>query len=172
VQQRLQDEVQAVLGGRKPTIEDIPNLQYTLMVIKEAMRLYPPGWILGREPIEPTTIGQYEIPTGSIIFITPYVVHRDGRFFDEPDCFRPERFDAAREKEIPRYAYIPFGGGPRVCVGAGFAMMEMQIVLATIAQRYWMDYPSGEEVEVASGVTLHPAKPIYITFHHSRSTLR
>jgi len=164
VQQKIQQEVKTALNGQQPEMEDIPRLPYTSMVIKEVLRLYPPGWILGREPIEPTKIGPYDIPKGAIIFISPYVAHRDRRFFDDPDTFRPERFDAAHEKNIPRYAYFPFGGGSRVCMGAGFATMEMQLVLATIAQRFTMQLTSKEEVGVVSGLTLLPDRPIELAF--------
>jgi cytochrome P450 len=169
IQQRLQQEVQTALEGRQPAMEDMPRLPYTSMIIKEALRLYPPGWILGREPIEPTTIGSYNIPKGAIIFISPYVAHRDGRFFDNPDSFRPERFDPAHEKDIPRYAYFPFGGGARVCIGAGFAMMEMQLVLARIAQRFTVLSTTDEEVGVVSGLTLLPDRPINLSFQKLNS---
>lgn len=164
IQHKLQKEVAEALGGQQPTMEDIPRLPYTSMIIKEALRLYPPGWILGREPIEPTMIGPYAIPKGAIIFISPYVVHRDGRFFDDPDTFRPERFDPAHEKDIPRYAYFPFGGGTRVCMGAGFATMEMQLILATIAQRFTMQPATNAEIGVVSGLTLLPDQPIDLIF--------
>ncbi len=169
-QHRLQQEVKTVLDGRRATMEDIPRLTYTTMVIKEILRLYPPGWILGREPIEPTTIGDYAIPQGAIIFISPYVVHRDKRFFDDPDTFRPERFDSAHEKDIPRYAYFPFGGGSRVCMGAGFATMEMQLVLATIMQRFTMQLTTDAKVGVVSGLTLMPDRPINLSFQKLNHT--
>jgi cytochrome P450 len=164
IQQKLQHEVKTALDGRRPTMEDMPRLPFTTMVIKEILRLYPPGWILGREPIEPTMIGPYPIPKGAIIFISPYVAHRDARFFDDPDTFRPERFDPVHEKDIPRYAYFPFGGGSRICMGAGFATMEMQLVLVTIAQRFTMQPTTRDEVGVVSGLTLLPDQPINLSF--------
>ena len=141
VQARLHQEVDEVLGrganGRLPTLDDLPHLPYTEMVIKEALRLYPPAWILGaRQAAVDAELDGYPIPQGSLIFISPYVMHRQEQYYPDPEQFDPERFSPEREAELPRYAYIPFGGGPHVCIGNSFAMMEARLLLATIAQRF------------------------------------
>jgi cytochrome P450 len=143
------------LDGRPPTLADLPNLPYTLLVIKEAMRLYPPAWVLnGRQAIEDTTIGGYAVPRGSVVFIAPYVIHRRPQFFPNPEQFNPERFAPEREKELPRYAYLPFGAGPRICIGNSFAMMEAHLIVATIAQRYRLRLAAGQTITLNPQITL------------------
>lgn len=157
VEARLHEEVDGVLNGRSPTLHDLPNLPYTQMVIKETLRLYPPAWVLnGRTPLTDTEIGGYPIKKGNIIFISPYVMHRLPHYFPEPEAFRPERFTPEQEKELPRYAYLPFGGGPRVCIGNAFAMMEAQLLLATIAQRFRLELVPGQEIVPNPLITLSP----------------
>lgn len=154
---RLHAEVDSVLGGVAPTLSDLARLPYTDWVIKEALRLNPPAWILnGRTPLADMELGGYTIPKGSLIFISPYVMHRDPRYFDNPDAFIPERWADGLEKRIPRYAYFPFGGGPRVCIGNQFALMEAKLVLATIAGRYQLSLASSEPVELDPLITLRP----------------
>jgi cytochrome P450 len=165
VQDRIRAEVDAVLGDRQPTLADLSQLTYTTMVLKETMRMYPPGWILGREAVEPAKIGDYDIAVGSLIFISPYLFHRDERFFEDAQTFKPERFDPAVEKQIQKYTFLPFSAGPRVCMGAGFAMMEMPIALATIVQQFCVETISSEEIEILPALTLMPASPVNIRFH-------
>ncbi|MCS6871909.1 MAG: cytochrome P450 [Anaerolineae bacterium] len=136
VEAKLWAELDSVLGGRAPTLADLPNLPYTEMVIKEAMRLYPPAGGVSRMPITDVQLGEYVLPKGSNVFISMYVMHRDPRYFPEPERFIPERFSKEREAEIPRYAYLPFGAGPRICIGNSFAMLEARLILATVAQRF------------------------------------
>lgn len=137
VESALWQELDRVLGGRPPTADDLPQLVYTSMIIKETLRLYPTGWMLfPRETTEDVVLGGYSITKGSIIYISPYVIHRDERYFPEPERFNPERFRGGAEKHLPRGAYIPFGLGPRVCMGQHFATMEAVLTLATVAQRY------------------------------------
>ena len=153
----LHEEVRTVLGGRLPTVDDLPRLTYTEMGVKEAMRLYPPAWILsGRVGSADIALGPYHLPAGSAVFISPYAMHRLPDYFSEPDRFVPERFTAAKERELPRYAYIPFGAGPRVCIGNHFAMLEVRLILATIAQRFRFALPPGHEVVLNPQITLSP----------------
>ncbi len=154
----LHEELDGVLHGRTPTLDDLPHLPYTLQVIKEAMRLYPPAWILnGRTPLTDVEIGGYTLPKGSMIFIAPYVMQRLPQHFPDPEQFLPERWTPEMEKALPKYAYMPFGGGPRVCIGNSFAMMEAQLILATIAQRYRLRLVAGTAVQPEALITMSPA---------------
>jgi cytochrome P450 len=156
VRARLDAELDAVLGDRAPQADDAPRLQYTLMVIEEAMRLYPPGWVLVRVAVEDDEIDGYAIPRGSIVALSPWVTHRDPRHWPDPERFDPERFDPARKVARPRYAYFPFSGGPRQCIGKHFALLEMQLVVAAVAQRYRLELPPGREVTPEAQLTLRP----------------
>ncbi len=158
IEAKLAEELQAVLGGRMPAPEDLPRLHYTEMVIKEAMRLYPAVWGIGRRAIEECELGGYRVPAGSNVFILQWRTQRDPRFFPDPDRFDPERWreDPVRSGKIPRFAYFPFGGGPRVCVGASFAMMEVTLLLAMIQQRFHLEIVPGHLIELFASVTLRP----------------
>ena len=156
VETKLHEELDAVLGGRKPTLEDLSRLPYTEMIIKEAMRLYPPAFATTREALNDTLIGEYPIKKGETIYINIYGVHRDTRFFPDPDRFDPERFSPENEKQMHKYAYLPFGGGPRVCIGNAFAMMEARLILATVAQRYRLKLAPGHQVVPERLFTLRP----------------
>lgn len=153
---RLRTEVDAVLEGRTPEMADLEDLAYTEWVVKEALRLYPPAFVNFREPTEDVVVGGYETPAGTIIVIPTYVVHRDDRWYDDPDTFRPERWRADKASERPEYAYLPFGGGPRHCIGMRFAMLEAQLVLATIASQVTMEDAADSPLEVTTSVTLQP----------------
>jgi len=170
VEAKLHAELDSVLAGRMPTLRDLGALPYTQQVLKEAMRLYPPAWTLNaREPAEDVTLDSgYTIPKGTQVFITPYVLHRLPRYFAEPDQFRPERFTPQFEESLPRYAYMPFGGGPRVCIGNAFAMMEAQLVLATVAQQYSLQLAPGAKVEPQPLITLTAKNgiPMQLTARH------
>jgi cytochrome P450 len=164
VEARLHAELDAVLGGRTtPAVEDLPRLAYTRMVIEEAMRLYPPVWVIGRTAIGDDEIGGYRIKANSEIIMCLYVTHRHPEFWDEPDKFDPERFTPERVAARPRYAYFPFGGGPRQCIGNNFALMETQLVLATVAARYRLRLTPGQRVEPEASITLHPRHGIRMT---------
>ena len=125
-----------VLGSRVPTAQDLPDLKYTRMVIEEALRLYPPTPLLSRKAIADDELQGYPIAANSMIMISPYAVHRHPALWEEPERFDPERFTPERSAARPAYAYFPFGGGPRMCIGNHFAMMEAQLILSTVAQRY------------------------------------
>ena len=161
VEAALHEELDRVLAGRQPTLADLPNLPYSLQIIKEAMRLYPPAWILnGRAALTDVAIGGYTIPKGSTVFVSPYVMHRLPQYFAEPEAFKPERFTPEFEKALPKFAYMPFGGGTRVCIGNAFAMMEAQLLLATIAQTYRLAVAQSEPVPYKAQITLIPENGI------------
>ncbi|RKH47188.1 cytochrome P450 [Corallococcus sicarius] len=161
---RLHAEVDTVLGGRVPTAEDVPKLVYTRQVVEEAMRLYPPGVIFSRTVQEDDVIGGFRIPKGSAVDVSPYVTHRHPDFWEEPDAFRPERFAPEAAAKRHRFAYFPFSGGPRQCIGNGFAMMESQLVLATVAQRYQLREAPGFSLQPESHLSLRPkgGLPMYL----------
>jgi cytochrome P450 len=157
VETKLHEELDQVLAGRAPTLADLQSLPYALMVIKETMRLYPPAWILnGRTAVEDIEIGGYLIPKGSRVFISPYAMHRLPQYFPDPEQFDPERWLPEREAALPKYAYIPFGGGPRVCIGNSFALMEAHLLLATIAQQYRLSLAPGQNIVPAALITMSP----------------
>jgi len=168
VEAALHRELDHALQGRDATAADLPNLPYTDMIVREAMRLYPPAAGFAREPIEDVAIGGYTVPARSLVTVNTYALHRDARFFDDPEQFRPERFASGWEDRIPRYAYLPFGGGPRVCIGNGFAMMEARLVLATIAQRYRLTLAPGQTIVPVQLVTTRPRGGLRMTLHGRR----
>ncbi|RKI67450.1 cytochrome P450 [Corallococcus sp. AB049A] len=164
VEARLHAELDAVLGGRAPTAEDVPRLGYTKQVVEETMRLYPAGVIFSRTVKEDDVIGGFHIPKGSAVDVSPYVTQRHPDFWEEPEAFRPERFAPEAAAKRHRFAYFPFSGGPRQCIGNSFAMMETQLVLATVAQRYRLREAPGFTLEPDSHLTLRPrgALPMYL----------
>src|SRR5690606_29685636 len=133
---QLRAELNRVLCGRLPTPDDLKDLPYNAMVVKEALRLYPPAWALPRETTEDTEIGGYPIRRGSLLLGVPFLIQRDSRYYDQPESFMPERFANNAERHLPQHVYLPFGGGPRYCVGSTFALLAMQLTLATVYQRY------------------------------------
>lgn len=146
VEARLLEELETVLGDRAATLSDLPRLIYTEMVIRESMRLYPPAWSLTRQTIDSVDIGGYPIDKGRVVVLNIYGMHRDARYFPDPDRFDPERFRPENEKNIPKYAYLPFGGGPRVCIGNAFAMMEAKLIVATIARQFRLALAPDQQV--------------------------
>jgi cytochrome P450 len=153
---RLHAEVDAVLGGRPPTAEDAPRLRFTEAVMLESMRLYPPAYVVGREAIHECEVAGYRVPRGLTILMAQWVVQRDSRFFAAPEKFHPERWLGDLLQRLPKYAYFPFGGGPRVCIGNTFAMLETTLVLAMLAQRLRFERASGPAVEPWPLFTLRP----------------
>ena len=153
---RLHGELDRVLEGRAPGVADLPRLRYTEMVLSESMRLFPPAWILGRRAIVDHELGGYRIPAGSIVLLSQWITHRDARYFPDPLRFDPQRFTAEAQAARPKFSYFPFGGGPRVCIGEGFAWMEGVLVLATIARRWRFLPVDGIPVTPAAMITLRP----------------
>ena len=160
VRQRLHTEIDTVLNGRTPAVTDLPRLRYVERVVKESMRLYPPAWVISRCAIEDDVIGGCRIPAGAIVLVSPYVTHRHPRFWANPEDFDPDRFEASRHAERPLFAYFPFGGGPRQCIGNSFAMMELVLVVTTIAQQCQLNLSLGEGVGTSPSITLRAATPI------------
>ena len=160
VEQKLWAELDAVLGGRTPTVDDWPKLKYAEMIGLESMRLYPPAYVIGREATADCVVGGYHVPRGTTLLMPQWVVHRDPRFWDEPEKFRPERWGEERIKSLPKFAYFPFGGGPRMCIGQQFAMMEMVLILATIAQKFRFRMQPGATVTPQALFTLRPVPGI------------
>ena len=165
VEAQLLRELDDVLGGRAPTTADLPNLPYTEMLVREVLRLYPPAAGVAREPVEDVDIGGYVVPRGSLVTVNTYALQRDARFFDDPERFDPGRFARGWEERIPRNAYLPFGGGPRVCIGNGFAMMETRLILATIAQRCRLSLEPNQSVTPVQLVTVRPKDRLRMRLH-------
>jgi cytochrome P450 len=155
IEAKLHDEVDRVLGGRLPTVADVPQLVYTRMVLDETLRLYPVPW-LERRAAQADAIGDYHIPARSLIYISPYLTHRHPEFWEDPERYDPERFSPDRADTRPRFAYFPFGGGPRMCIGKGFAQLEAQLTLAAIAQRYRLRPVPDHPVERKMQITTSP----------------
>jgi cytochrome P450 len=160
VEARLHEELARVLGDRPPAVTDLANLPYTEMVVREVLRLYPPAPGFTREPIEDVMIGGYSVPKGAMVTVITYALHRDKRFFEDPERFDPERFSPGWQERIPRYAYLPFGGGPRVCIGNGFALQEARMILATVARQCRFTLEPGQTVTPVQLVTVRPKAPI------------
>ncbi|WP_233395703.1 cytochrome P450, partial [Escherichia coli] len=133
---KLHDELDAVLGDRLPSAEDVSRLSYTRKVFTESIRLYPPAWTIGRRVLNDYEVTQYRIPANSMIFMSPYVTQHDARYFPNPEVFDPERWTPEAQAVRPKFSYFPFGGGPRQCIGEAFAWMEGVLLIATIAQRW------------------------------------
>ncbi|CAN5696860.1 cytochrome P450 [soil metagenome] len=169
-EERLRSELERVIGpsGRAPTVDDLPNLSYARAVIEEAIRLYPPVWITNRQAVAEDEILGYRIPAGTIVMISPYVLHRHPDFWERPEAFEPERFSPERSAGRPRYAYFPFGGGPRQCIGRDMALVEAQLVLATVAQRYRLRLSADQVVEAQPLATLRPRGGLPMTLEPAR----
>lgn len=153
---RLAAELKSVLGDRPPAPNDLPRLPYTQAVIKETLRLYPPLWMTGRRSVARCEIGGHPVPAGSVVLTSQWAVQRLERFFPHPDRFRPERWESEETAALPRFAYFPFGGGPRVCIGQGFAMLETTLVLAAIARRFRLETVGQPGMQPWATMTLRP----------------
>lgn len=163
VERQLWSELEQVLGGRSPRPDDLPRLPYTDAVIKEAIRLYPPIWAVVREPSQDCELGGYTVRAGSSVIMSQWVMHRDPRYFEHAEAFHPERWQEDGSRNLPRFAYFPFGGGPRVCIGASFATTEAMLILATVAQRFRVRLEPGFVAQPLPSITLRPIQGIQVT---------
>jgi cytochrome P450 len=153
---KLAAELKQVLGDRVPSVADVPLLRYAEGVVRESLRLYPPVWTIGREPRSDCEIGGYPIRKGTPLLMMQWVVHRDGRWFEDAETFKPERWADDLARRLPRCAYFPFGDGPRICIGNNLAMTEAVLILATVAQRYRLTPAPGRPIELVPSITLRP----------------
>jgi cytochrome P450 len=160
--------VNRVLGDRPPSFADLPQLELTERIIKESMRLYPPVWGFERQSVDGDVIAGQKIGPGTFVMMIPYTLHRDSAYWDNPEGFDPDRFLPEREKERPRFAYIPFGGGPRVCIGNSFAIMEAKIILATIVSQHRLELIPGHPIVPDPSITLRPAHGVQVALHPRR----
>jgi cytochrome P450 len=160
---KLHQEIDDVLGGRLPVFEDVARMKYTEMVLAESMRLYPPAWAIGRMALNDFEIGGYVIRKKSLVLMSQYVMHRDPRYFVEPSRFDPERWAPEAKESRPQFSYFPFGGGPRRCIGEGFAWMEGIVLLATLAQHWQMRLAPDHPVELKPVITLRPKHGMRMT---------
>jgi cytochrome P450 len=159
---RLSAEIAEAVGDRAVSTDDLPRLKYTESVITEAMRLYPPAWIIGRQAVGPFNIAGHTFPAGTTIFISQWVLHRDPRYFEAPETFRPERWMGDLARRLPRFAYMPFGGGPRVCIGQRFAMIEAMLILTTISQSFSVEWQSERRISPFPSITLRPKGGVWV----------
>jgi cytochrome P450 len=161
-ERKFHAELDEVLGDRAPTAADLPRLKFTEQIAKESMRLYPPAYGLGREAIDDCEIGGYHVPKGTQVFMFQWATQRDPRFYDEPLAFKPERWTEDFVERLPKYAYFPFGGGPRACIGAAFAMMEIVLCLATIGQKFRLELVPDHPVSIFPAMSLRPRDGIKV----------
>jgi len=162
---KLHEELRVVLGGRTPAAADLQQMTYLRAVMNESLRLYPPAYITARTSIEACSIGGYDFPAGTTMLMAQWVMHRDPRFFDDPDLFCPERWLGDLEDRLPACAYLPFGNGPRRCIGQGFALLEAALVIATLAQRFQFRLVPGFPVVPEPLITLRPRNGMRMTVH-------
>jgi cytochrome P450 len=167
-EQKLQRELRDVVADRIPRIEDLVRLSYTEKVVKEAMRLYPPAWGVARTALKDCEIGGFKVPAGANVVMSQWVMHRDPRFYSHPQQFDPDRWSSESAQRLPKFAYFPFGGGPRLCIGASFAMMEATLLLATIAQLFQIRPVTGHPVVPVPSITLRPRYGIKAVVHRRR----
>lgn len=168
VEERLVEELEEVLASRPPSLPDLRRLRYLDAVLHEALRLYPSAWGFSRLAAEDCEIGGFRIGAGTSILMSPWVTHRDPRFFDDPETFRPERWEEGLSGRLPRFAYFPFGGGPRVCIGAQFGMMEAALLLATLLQRFRLEPVEGGRVVPWPSITLRPRHGLKMVIRRRR----
>ena len=163
VVQAAQEEIETVVGERPPTVEDLPRLGRSAQIFAETLRLYPPAWLITRQAQAADELDGQPIPAGSLIIISPYVIHRHPGYWENPEHFDPNRFDSGQADALERFAYIPFGGGPRLCIGDRFATLEAQLIIAQVLQRYQLDLVARHPVDLAPLVTLRPKHGLLVT---------
>jgi cytochrome P450 len=168
-ERKLHQELDRTLGGRTPNFSDLQTLTYCEWMMKESMRLYPPAWSLARTVISDFEIGGYKIPAGANVVMSQWVMHRNPSYFAEPEKFDPGRWQSEHFQRLPRFAYFPFGGGPRQCIGATFAMMEATLLLATIAQRFQLRTMPGQALTPVPSFTLRPKYGLLMGLHARQS---
>lgn len=156
IEVKLHSELNSVLAGRTPSTEDIEKLHYTRTVFLEALRLYPPIYAIAREAVDTFSLGGYTIPSKTLILMSPYLMHRDSRYYQEPERFEPDRWNPKNLKKSPRFSFFPFGGGPRSCIGQSYALQEAMLILATLAQHWRMRLAPGHRVELLPLINLRP----------------
>jgi cytochrome P450 len=169
VESKLHEQLERVLGGRTPTLDDVPNLAYTRMVLDETLRLYSPVAMMARDALRDDEIAGYAIPTASMVTLTPYITHRHPEFWEKPGTFYPEHFAPERIANRPRYAYYPFGAGPRICLGKHFALLEATLVLAEVAQRVRLQLVPGQEIDIQWSGTLRPNRAVMMNLQRRPS---
>lgn len=157
---KVHEELEAVCGGETPTMADVRRFDYVERVLQEAMRLYPPVYVVFREPQVDVRLGGYRVPEGSAVMLPQWVVHRSPRWYDSPEKFDPDRWLPERRAGRPRFSYFPFGGGPRHCIGKQFSMLEAQLILGTVAQRYELEYVREKPFDLRGSLTMHPDEPM------------
>ncbi|RDI71809.1 cytochrome P450 [Halopelagius longus] len=157
---KVHEELDAVCGGETPTMADVRRFDYIERVLQEAMRLYPPVYVIFREPQVDVRLGGYRVPEGSAVMLPQWVVHRSPRWYDSPEEFDPDRWLPERRAKRPRFSYFPFGGGPRHCIGKQFSMLEAQLILGTVAQRYELEYVREKPFDLRGSLTMHPDEPM------------
>ena len=165
VEAKLLEEIKSVLGDRQPVGHDTHSLHYARKVVMEAMRVIPPVWALGREACEDVNIGGYDVPKGTSVMISQWVNNKDERWFPNPEKFDPERWTTEFNEKLPKYAFFPFGGGPRTCIGNNFALMEAIILLVGVIRNYHLELDKNHKVEFQAGVTLKPKDGVKVTLH-------
>jgi cytochrome P450 len=164
VRRRLDEEIDGALCGRLPEYGDLGKLPYTRMVIDEAMRLYPPAWAFSRQALADDELGGFRLPRGWLALVVPFVLHRLPAYWPDPDAFDPDRFSSEQSAARPKFVYLPFGAGPRQCIGNQFALIEAHLVVATLAQRYHLRLAPNHKVEAWPLITLRPrhGMPMFI----------
>ena len=170
IEEQVREEVARVLGDRQPTLEDLPKLSYLTQVFQEAMRLHPPAPVLGRTAVEADRMMEFDVPAGTHVIAVPYVLHRHPAFWEEPERFWPERFSREREQKLPRFLYVPFGAGQRLCIGNNLALMEATLTLAMMVQRYRISVVPGTPIVPRLGATYHVKGGLKVTLASARQS--
>ncbi len=163
IERKLHEELEEVLGGRTPTFEDLPDLEYTDKLVTETLRMYPPAHEIRRQPVEDVELGGYHVPEGSLVSCSVWVVQHSKRWYDDPHTYRPERWTEEFEAQLPEYAYFPFGGGPHLCIGQQFSLIEAKLAIATLAQQYRLERVTDEPLELNASITVQPDSDMRMT---------